>query len=262
MLYPLPFTVSFPFEPLFSAHFHAIGFSSSGNFASYGHRPTFHLCQPYATPPSELTASRPLVSWDRDRMRVYGYEKTANELALEADIPSDSQPPINAKQGLLFKWRSVFWALFAAKSSGQASDDALLYTQHQAQQAAQQQNQTRIPQPLVTRFPNGVPRQGPTPQQAPTPNGAGPAHVQPANPMPNGAGPSTQPQLMANQRLAMPQQQRPPNGAPFSSPTMAHSPQTAGTVPGTQPPHPTGMAGGGIPSQPLTQMHRTGTLHE
>ena len=62
--------------------------------------------------------------------------------------------------------------------------------QHQAQQAAQRQNQTRIPQPPVTRFPNGIPsipRQGPAPQQAPMPNGAGPAHVQPANPMPNGS---------------------------------------------------------------------------
>ncbi|KAJ3476656.1 hypothetical protein NLI96_g11015 [Meripilus lineatus] len=125
-----------------------------------------------------------------DYCRKRGYEKTANELALEADIPSDSQPPINAKQGLLFEWWSVFWVLFAAKSSGQASDDALLYTQHQAQQAAQRQNQTRIPQPPVTRFPNGIPsipRQGPAPQQAPMPNGAGPAHVQPANPMPNGS---------------------------------------------------------------------------
>ncbi|KAJ3474341.1 hypothetical protein NLI96_g12510 [Meripilus lineatus] len=82
--------------------------------------------------------SQPLVSWDGDRMfniyildycRKRCYEKTANELALEADIPSDSQPPINAKQGLLFGWWSVFWVLFPAKSSGQASDDALLYTQ-------------------------------------------------------------------------------------------------------------------------------------
>lgn len=32
-----------------------------------------------------------------------GYQKTARELLAEADIPVDSQPPINAKQGLLFE---------------------------------------------------------------------------------------------------------------------------------------------------------------
>jgi hypothetical protein len=65
----------------------------------------------------------------------------------EAEIPAESQPPINAKQGLLFeyvflkpscqcvrlyvfyRWWSVFWVLFTAKSSGSGSDDAILYTQ-------------------------------------------------------------------------------------------------------------------------------------
>ena len=32
-----------------------------------------------------------------------GYQKTARELLAEADIAHDSQPPINAKQGLLFE---------------------------------------------------------------------------------------------------------------------------------------------------------------
>jgi hypothetical protein len=58
-----------------------------------------------------------------------GYLKTARELVLEADIPQDSQPPINAKQGLLFEWWSVFWTLFTAKNNGQGPDEALLYTQ-------------------------------------------------------------------------------------------------------------------------------------
>jgi hypothetical protein len=47
----------------------------------------------------------------------------------EADIPPDSQPPINAKQGLLFEWWSVFWTLFTAKNNGTGSDEALIYTQ-------------------------------------------------------------------------------------------------------------------------------------
>jgi len=32
-----------------------------------------------------------------------GYKKTAKELQQEADIPENSKPPINARQGLLFE---------------------------------------------------------------------------------------------------------------------------------------------------------------
>ncbi|KAF8414427.1 hypothetical protein L210DRAFT_3467416, partial [Boletus edulis BED1] len=50
-------------------------------------------------------------SWEGDRMfNIYiydycnkrGFRKTARELLTEAEIPPDSAPPINAKQGLLF----------------------------------------------------------------------------------------------------------------------------------------------------------------
>ena len=75
-----------------------------------------------------------------------GFKRTAKELLLEAEIPADSQPPINARQGLLFeyvaypdtsadhaysldRWWSVFWVLFTAKASGQGSEEAMLYTQ-------------------------------------------------------------------------------------------------------------------------------------
>ncbi len=70
-----------------------------------------------------------------------------------------------------------------------------------------------------------------------------------------GAGPSNQPQLLLSQRPTMPQQ-RPPNGAPFSSPTMAHSPQTTGTAPGPQQTQAGGMNGPMGTSQPLNQMGR------
>jgi hypothetical protein len=67
---------------------------------------------------------------------------------VEAEIPPDSAPPINARQGLLFeyvlldffpkrstnqygdsRWWSVFWVLFTAKSNGTGTDDAMVYTQ-------------------------------------------------------------------------------------------------------------------------------------
>ena len=37
-----------------------------------------------------------------------GFRKTAHELLAEAEIPPDSTPPINAKQGLLFEYVSSF----------------------------------------------------------------------------------------------------------------------------------------------------------
>lgn len=58
-----------------------------------------------------------------------GFRKTARELLAEAEIPQDSIPPINARQGLLFEWWSVFWVLFQAKSNTGGSEDGLLYTQ-------------------------------------------------------------------------------------------------------------------------------------
>lgn len=53
-------------------------------------------------------------------------------------------------------------------------------------QAAQRQNQNRIPQQQVNRFMNGIPRQGVAPQPGTMPNGVGPAHVPPPTTMPNG----------------------------------------------------------------------------
>ena len=54
-----------------------------------------------------LTASPPCP--DRFNIYIYdyclkrGFHKTAHELMLEAQIPPQSSPPINAKQGLLFE---------------------------------------------------------------------------------------------------------------------------------------------------------------
>lgn len=73
-----------------------------------------------------------------------GFRKTARELLSEAEIPADSSPPIDARQGLLFelvfwfflsaslttlRWWSVFWVLFTAKNNGSGPEDALVYTQ-------------------------------------------------------------------------------------------------------------------------------------
>ncbi|TFY65668.1 hypothetical protein EVG20_g5412, partial [Dentipellis fragilis] len=188
-----------------------------------------------------------------------GYNKTARELVSEAEIPPESTPPINAKQGLLFEWWSVFWVLFQAKSSGQGTDDSLLYTQYHIQRQTQQQHQHQPgvgPRPSTgnapppNRFPNGMP--GPPGARPPNgmPNGVGPAGPpqgppgpQPGMPMggvppqqngmPGHPGPPGAPRWTSSKLPPArppgqrpPQQQRGPNGAPpFQSPTMAPSPQ-------------------------------------
>ncbi|TFK75047.1 hypothetical protein BDN72DRAFT_853736 [Pluteus cervinus] len=146
--------------------------------------PTVSAQQP--SPPNDPSSSTQL-SWEGDKMfNIYiydycykrGFRKTARELLQEAEIPPESTPPINAKQGLLFEWWSVFWVLFTAKASGTGSDDAMLYTQHQQTQVANrqrlqqqqgvppmnqlpttpmQQSQTQ-PQPVMGRMINGMPR--------------------------------------------------------------------------------------------------------
>ncbi|CCM01331.1 uncharacterized protein FIBRA_03380 [Fibroporia radiculosa] len=131
-------------------------------------------------------------SWDGDKMfNIYiydyclkrGYTKTAEALVHDAAITPDSQPPINAKQGLLFEWWSVFWVLFTAKSSMSGPDDAMLYVQHQSHR----QQQARISQPPQPRMLSGVPRPGPNPPNGPIPNGVAPNGVASTQgPMPNG----------------------------------------------------------------------------
>ncbi|KIK04600.1 hypothetical protein K443DRAFT_92990 [Laccaria amethystina LaAM-08-1] len=59
------------------------------------------------------------LSWEGDKMfNIYiydycfkrGYRKTARELLAEAEIPPESMPPINARQGLLFE--CVFFSFY------------------------------------------------------------------------------------------------------------------------------------------------------
>ncbi|KAI0339694.1 hypothetical protein BDW22DRAFT_1399974 [Trametopsis cervina] len=214
---------------------------------------------PPAGPPQPVREQSPpstSVSWDGDKMfNIYiydycvkrGYAKTAQELLQEAEIPHDSTPPINAKQGLLFEWWSVFWVLFTAKNNGNGSDDALLYTQHQTQQSNQRQpprTQPQAPQRYMQPV-NGVRPGGPQPSM---PNGVVPT-VPPAlqngapftgsGPQVNGVGqphptgPSVgTPALMPAQRQGQVQQR--PHVTSFQSPIATHSPQHPGSQP--QPP--------------------------
>ncbi len=49
------------------------------------------------------TLSRRFNIYIYDYCMKRGFTKTANELLMEAGIPPQSHPPINAKQGLLFE---------------------------------------------------------------------------------------------------------------------------------------------------------------
>ncbi|KAL4072884.1 hypothetical protein V8B97DRAFT_271670 [Scleroderma yunnanense] len=226
--------------------------------------PPGQMSAPQSHPDSQSTPSQ--ASWEGDKMfNIYiydyctkrGFSKTARELQHEADIPPDSSPPIDAKQGLLFEWWSVFWVLFTAKNNGTGTEDALVYTQ------MQQVNMRGIrPTPQVSRMMNGnpgpipngaqgpmpypMPASGPQPNGIPIPSGA---------PTPAGANPS-QPQNFPQlgQRPAAPQH-RGPNGVnPYQSPTMAHSPQNPATNPIPNPQHPQPPMGQLGPSPHMSQM--------
>ncbi|KAF9233744.1 hypothetical protein BU15DRAFT_53469 [Melanogaster broomeanus] len=243
-------------------------------------------------------------SWEGDRMfNIYiydyctkrGFHKTARELLAEAEIPSDSAPPINARQGLLFEWWSVFWVLFTAKSNGAGPDDALVYTQHQLQQSNIRQGMRPSQTMPMNRMMNGAHGpQGLMPTNGHLPNGAGPSSL-PGNsgPMQNGAqgpvsfsmpgagpqangipiqsgaptpaGANTAPppnfnQLMPGQRQGGPQH-RVPNGVnPYQSPPMAHSPQSQGGNGGPNPQHPQAPMSQLGPSPHMAHMARGGML--
>ncbi|KAI6023326.1 hypothetical protein EDC04DRAFT_298215 [Pisolithus marmoratus] len=210
-----------------------------------------------APPPHAEHQSQSSPEWEGDRMfNIYiydycnkrGFHETAKKLLIEADLTPESSPPIDAKQGLLFEWWTVFWVLFTAKNNGNGNDDAMVYVQHQLQQANMRQlrpppHMPRIingnpgpmqngaqgpmsfPMPPTGQQPNGIP----IPSGGPTPAGANPAQPQNFNP------------LIAGQRPGGPQH-RGPNGInPYQSPTMAHSPHNPGMNTGPSPQHPQPM---------------------
>ncbi|KAJ7272599.1 hypothetical protein B0H12DRAFT_1228622 [Mycena haematopus] len=214
---------------------------------------------PGAQTPQQDPAGPSQLSWEGDKMfNIYiydychkrGFRNTARELLREAEIAPDSTPPINARQGLLFEWWSVFWVLFTAKANGNGPDEAMLYTHHQAAQAAMKQNQNRAPAPQPIPIPGSGLMSGQPPIGRPGVNGVGPPRFpngipngipqnngQPPGPTAFNAAPGMPPngimsgqpgmgqQFMGQPRPPLPGQPRPPNGGPpFQSPTMAHSP--------------------------------------
>ncbi|KAI0321036.1 hypothetical protein OF83DRAFT_433823 [Amylostereum chailletii] len=199
-----------------------------------------------STPQNSEPAQPPSVplSWEGDKMfNIYifdycskrGYTKTARELVNEAEIPPGSQPPIDAKQGLLFEWWSVFWVLFQAKNNSTESEDAILYTQRSARSAPGAPPAMRFSSSMPGRpgpFPNGPLTNGVPPPGPPLPAPAQPGYGMPTpGPQPNGVPPPPPPGFQPPNQASRPTggpQQRPQNGGPFQSPTMAPSPQTQG----------------------------------
>ncbi|KAG2031653.1 hypothetical protein BDR03DRAFT_91696 [Suillus americanus] len=218
--------------------------------------------QPPAGEPSPPSSDP---SWEGDRMfNIYiydycnkrGFRKTARELLVEAEIPPDSAPPINARQGLLFEWWSVFWVLFTAKSNGTGTDDAMVYTQHQLQQQHLRQHnapQMRPAPPAMNRFINGTQRpQASMPPNGQMPNGVGPASL-PGNagPMQNGAqGPMPFP-MNGPQTNGMPMSSGVPPGQPGNFSQLLPGQQRPGG-----PPRPNGNPGSGPqhPQPPMNQL--------
>lgn len=189
-----------------------------------------------------------------------GFRRTAQELLHEAELSPDIAPPIDARQGLLFEWWSVFWLLFSAKSSGTGPEEALLYTQHQVQRQTVQRMAA-----AAGRLPNGVGHRSTYPPNGPMSNGIGPMQASGPSAPPGGMT-STQPtgyQQISPAQRPLPQQQaqlhshRIPN-APFQSPSIEQSPQSAPSQQQQNSQPPMGQLGG--PSPHLAHMGRPGML--
>ncbi|KAH8794600.1 hypothetical protein DL96DRAFT_1305585 [Flagelloscypha sp. PMI_526] len=228
-----------------------------------------------AGPSTSQSPSGTPVSWEGDRMfNIYiydycskrGFKQTAQQLLQEAELPHDAAPPINARQGLLFEWWSVFWVLFSAKAQNNPhvnnntgadphvvgagsgghptprNEDAALYIDHH-----QRQQQMRHMRNLPPGAAPGV--GGPPPPPPGHPNSAALANPALAQPIPPGrlngipGGPPPPGMGGPGMRRAPPfAPARPPSRAgqimPQGYPGMPH-PSHAGPPPGMyqHPPH-------------------------
>ena len=156
-----------------------------------------------------------------------GFRKTARELLAEAEIPPDSTPPINARQGLLYEWWSVFWVLFQAKSNAQGgTEDAQLYNMHMRER--HDANPPTRNNPSIPGAPSAVSSANPQQQRLPIPTG-----------VPNGAAPVSGPSYG--------QPQHPQAGSPMFPMGAPPGPQVNGVI-GSHPPTPaSGPAPGPLP---------------
>ena len=75
-------------------------------------------------------------TWESDKMlNVYIYDycikrnfkDAARAFFVEAKVPQDQQVPINARDGFLYEWWTVFWDIFSARANRTGSQDALAY---------------------------------------------------------------------------------------------------------------------------------------
>ncbi|KAN0063700.1 hypothetical protein ACQY0O_003750 [Thecaphora frezii] len=93
-------------------------------------------------------SSAPQIAWEGDRMlHIYMWDycqkrkfhRAAQAFISEAGVSPDQQVPIDAPQGLLYEWWSVFWDIFTARSmepnaASMNKSDAHAYVHHQENQ--------------------------------------------------------------------------------------------------------------------------------
>jgi hypothetical protein len=64
-----------------------------------------------------------------DYCRKHNYQNTANSLAVEAGLQTDQPLPIDAPEGFLYEWWSVFWDIFYARVNKTGSEAATAYVE-------------------------------------------------------------------------------------------------------------------------------------
>ncbi|KAL8292666.1 hypothetical protein RQP46_001278 [Phenoliferia psychrophenolica] len=197
---------------------------------------------------SQMPPLPPAVSWEGDGtlhsycydyMRKRGWTETAHMFARDAGINEDEWkgPPIEAPQGLLYEWWSVFWDVFISRSqkTGQRNLMADSYVEAMRQKR----------DPLLVQFagqpgmqPITLPRSLTHPPRGPPTGGGG-----------GGGEPGPGPRYVANPGPPMGQQRPPPPGGPGGPPPGSRAPPGPGQpVQYHQQPPPFGGQPGGPPS--------------
>lgn len=62
-----------------------------------------------------------------DYCRKRNFQQSARAFFLEAQVPAETIVPIDAPEGFLYEWWTVFWDVFSAKANKSGSREAVTY---------------------------------------------------------------------------------------------------------------------------------------
>ncbi|TPX49020.1 hypothetical protein SeLEV6574_g01703 [Synchytrium endobioticum] len=78
-----------------------------------------------------------------DYCKKRNFLQSASTFSVEAQVPADTGVPIDAPEGFLYEWWSVFWDIFSAKAHKTGSREAISYVDAQAIKAQRERDTRR-----------------------------------------------------------------------------------------------------------------------